>query len=73
MRLKNPQEKQRRHMPAHQKIARPNHTQEALLLALGSLIALAALALSVFAVGLASFSHLAATPKHSRYRRPYAC
>jgi hypothetical protein len=38
----------------------------------GSLITFAALALSIFADWSCQFCRLAATPEHSRYRRPYA-
>ena len=58
MRLKNPQTKRRRRMPAHQNIATPHRRLVALRPSsnAGSLITFAALALSIFAVGLAGFA-----------------
>ncbi len=56
MRLKNPQTKRRRRMPAHQNIATPHRRLVVPSSNAGSLITFAALALSIFAVGLAGFA-----------------
>ena len=58
MRLKNPQTKRRRRMPAHQNIATPHRRLVASWPSsnAGSLITFAALALSILAVGLAGFA-----------------